>query len=220
MDINYVFLDLNFTLQDNKIQTAIYSKATDSHLYLQAHSCHHSPSILGIQKGVALRLCRSCSTDKEYSNKSKEYKGYLISRGHKLKNGERSFNDVLNMSRQQSRMKKTKNATSKIKIVKYNPLRLNIKDIKKHAHILDNCQIMRNKEIMVAYKRVKNLTELLIIADPYNTINNVDDEMRTFVPINDVIHVRTLWLQKVVLNISLQKEFSKLDGLPHVFPKM
>ena len=41
-----------------------------------------------------------------------------------------------------------------------------------------------------------------------------------FNSINDVIHVQTLWSQKVVLNVSLQKEFTKLDGLPHVFPKI
>ena len=35
-----------------------------------------------------------------------------------------------------------------------------------------------------------------------------------------VIHVQTLWSQKVVSNVSLQKEFTKLDGLPHAFPKM
>ena len=29
-----------------------------------------------------------------------------------------------------------------------------------------------------------------------------------------------LWSQKVVSNVLLQKEFTKLDGLPHVFPKM
>ena len=180
------FLDLNLTLTDNKIQTAVYSKPTDSHLYLQADSCHHLPSILGIQKGVDLRLRRICSTDEEYNNKSKEYKAYLIGRGHKLKNIEKSFNDVLNMSRQQSRIKKTKNTNSKNKIVfcsKYNPLGPNIKNIiQKHAHILDNCQIMQNKEIMVAYKREKNLKELLTRADPYNIINNVDDEMHAYVP--------------------------------------
>ena len=57
------------------------------------------------------------------------------------------------MSRQQSRIKKTKNANSKSRIVfssKFNPLGPNIP---KHPHILDNCQIMENKEIMVAYKR-------------------------------------------------------------------
>ena len=180
------FLDLKLTLTDNEIQTTVYSKPTDSHLYLQADFCHHLPSILGIQKGVALRLRRICSTDKEYNNKSKEYKAYLIGRGHKLKNIENSFNDVLNMSRQQSRIKKTKNTNSKNKIAfcsKYNPLGPNIKNIiQKHAHILDNCQIMQNKEIMVAYKREKNLKELLTRVDPYDIINNVDDEMHTYVP--------------------------------------
>ena len=75
------FLDLKLTLTDNQIQTMVCSKPTDSHLYLQADSCQHSPSILGIQEGVALRLQRICSTDEEY-NKSKEYKAYLIGRGH------------------------------------------------------------------------------------------------------------------------------------------
>ena len=36
---------------------------------------------------------------------------------------------------------------------------------------------MQNKEIMVAYKRERNLKELLPRADPYNSLSNVDDEM-------------------------------------------
>ena len=44
------FLDLKLTLKDNKIHTTVYSKPTYSHLYLQADSCHHLPSILGIKK--------------------------------------------------------------------------------------------------------------------------------------------------------------------------
>ena len=35
---------------------------------------------------------------------------------------------------------------------------------------------------MVAYKRGKNLKELLTRTDPYNTINHVDDEMHRYVP--------------------------------------
>ena len=71
------FLDLKLTLKNNKIQITVYSKPTNTHLYLQADSCHHLPSILGVQKGVALRSRGICSTDEEYNNKSKEYKGYL-----------------------------------------------------------------------------------------------------------------------------------------------
>ena len=121
----------------------------------------------------------------------------MIGRGHKLKNAEKSLNNALNMSRQQSRIKKTKSTNSKNKVVfcsKYNPLGPNIKSIiQKHAHILDNSQIMQNKEIMVAYKREKNLKELLTRADPYNIISNVDDEMHTYVPCKQRCDVQTLW---------------------------
>ena len=37
---------------------------------------------------------------------------------------------------------------------------------------------------------------------------------------NYVVHVRTLWSQKVVSNVWLQEEVAKLDGLPHAFRKM
>ena len=60
-------LDLKLTLKDDKIHTTVYSKPTNSYLYLQADSCHHLPSSLG----VALRLRRICSTDEEFNNKSK-----------------------------------------------------------------------------------------------------------------------------------------------------
>ena len=180
------FLDLELTLKDNKTHTTVYSKPTDSPLYLQADPCHHLPSLLGIQKGVALRLRRVRSTDEEFNNKSNEYKVCLIGREHKLKNVEKFFNDALNMSRQQPVIKKTKSTNSKNKVVfcsKYNPLGPNIKSIiQKHAHILDNFQIMQNKEITVAYKRENNLKDLLTRADPYDMISNVGDEMHTYVP--------------------------------------
>ena len=42
---------------------------------------------------------------------------------------------------------------------------------------------MQNKEIMIPYKREKKkFKELLTRVDPDNVINNVDDEMHTYVP--------------------------------------
>ena len=68
------FLDLKLILKDNKIQATVYSKPTDSHLYLLilTDSCHHLLSILGIQKVVTLRLRRICSTNEDFNNKSKD----------------------------------------------------------------------------------------------------------------------------------------------------
>ena len=80
-------------------------------------------------------------------------------------------------------MKSTNSENEIVFCRKYNPQGPNINSIiRKHPHILNNCQIMQNKEILVAYKRKKNLKELLMKADPYNIISNIDDEMHTYVP--------------------------------------
>ena len=119
------------------------------------------------------------------------------------------------MSRQQSRIKKTKNTNSKNWIVfcsKYNCLEANIKhNIKKQAHNLDNCPIMENNEIMVAYK----------CADPYNTINIVDDEMHTYIPCNKRCDSsKNFMVAKSSFKCFTTKRIYKFDSLPHVFPKM
>ena len=50
------FLDVKLSIVNGRIETSVYSKPTDSHLYLHATSCHNKASIKGIPKGVALRL--------------------------------------------------------------------------------------------------------------------------------------------------------------------
>ena len=79
------FLDLRISTVENKLTTTVYSKPTDSHLYLRAGSCHKKLSIKGIQKGVILRLCCICSSDNDYTAKSIEYTKYFVNRGHDLK---------------------------------------------------------------------------------------------------------------------------------------
>ena len=41
-----------------------------------------------------------------------------------------------------------------------------------------------------------------------------------FHAINDVVLLQTLWSQKVALNVLVQKKFTMLEGLTHVFSKM
>ena len=128
--------------------------------------------------------------------------------------------DVLYMSRQQSRLKKTKNTSTKNKTVscsKYNPLGPTIKKtIQKHAHILGSCQIMQSKEIMVAYEREKKLKELLTRADLYNVVNHVDD-----VPCKKRCDSCTNFvIAKSSFECFPTKKITKLDGLPYMFPKM
>ena len=66
------------TIVNNKLETTIYSKPTDSHVYLTARSSHLKSQIRAIAKGVALRLKRVCSKDSDFHVKSKVYAQYLL----------------------------------------------------------------------------------------------------------------------------------------------
>ena len=50
------FLDTTIYLEDGKLQFHVYSKPTDSNLYLLPDSCHHKENTENIPYGVALRL--------------------------------------------------------------------------------------------------------------------------------------------------------------------
>ena len=71
-------LDVSLHLVDGFIQTDVYSKPTDSHLYLSPSSAHPKHVFKAIPFGVASRLRRNCSEDNFLKKRLEEYKGYLI----------------------------------------------------------------------------------------------------------------------------------------------
>ena len=180
---NLCFLDLKISVEDGKLFTTVYSKPTDSHLYLDFNSCHKKASMVGIEKGVALRLRRICSTDNEYNERSKEYKAYLCARGHPAVSVNSSFDKISKVSKSQARKKKhtSNNTTNKIIFsAEYNPRGPSVSDIvKKHEHLLRNDDVLNNlfppSSILVANKRCNNLQELLSRADPYNIKSDLTD---------------------------------------------
>ena len=82
---NICLLDLRISIQNNCLERPVNSKTTDSHLYLEASSCHKKSSKNDIIKGVALRRHRICSTMADFKMKSSEYMPYLIARRHSAK---------------------------------------------------------------------------------------------------------------------------------------
>ena len=167
------FLDLLLRLINGRLETTVYSKPTDSHLYLHATSCHKKASIEGIQKGVALRLRRICSRDEDFDLKSKEYIAYLVGRGHDPKVVHRNFSDVRKIPRDVARAKKVR-ASGKNRIVfstMFSPHGPDISGIiKTHQHLLQlkTPNVFPENSIMVAHKRGKNLKDLMVRGDPYN----------------------------------------------------
>ena len=55
-------------LQNNKVETEIYSKPIDAHLYFLPKSCHPNHTTKNIPYSLALRIKRICSTE-EYFEK-------------------------------------------------------------------------------------------------------------------------------------------------------
>ena len=70
-------LDLTPNLKEGFIETDIYSKPTDSHLYLPYSSSHPQHCKRAVPYGVALRLNRNWSSEKVRDKRTNEYKMYL-----------------------------------------------------------------------------------------------------------------------------------------------
>ena len=117
------FLYLLIAIVDNKLVTSVYSKPTDTHVYLNAMSLHLKSQIRGIAKEVALRLRRICSEDSDFFAKSKIYAQYLIDCGLDSVYFNRVFEEVGAITRAEARVIKPKAKRSQcVFVTKYNPL--------------------------------------------------------------------------------------------------
>ena len=101
-------LDLTLHLKDGLIITDIYSKPTDSHLYLPFSSSHPSHCKRAIPYGVALRIKRNCSTDDFLQTRCEKYKGYLKSQNYPADLVDKQFDKALKIPRSELLRKKVK----------------------------------------------------------------------------------------------------------------
>ena len=99
------YLDLLISIRNGRLETTVYSKPTDGHLYLHNDSCHPRSTKLGVEKGVALRLRRICSTEDEFDKQSKKYMALLANRKHSPKDIIQNFKHAKEMTREEARTK-------------------------------------------------------------------------------------------------------------------
>ena len=102
------FLDLKISVQNNRLETTVYSKPTDGHWYLEASSRHKKSSKNFMIKDVALRLRRICSTMEDIKIKWAEYMVYLVSWEHSAKLVKSEFEKVSSIPRHESGKKSRK----------------------------------------------------------------------------------------------------------------
>ena len=147
-------LDLTLLLQDGFISTDIYSKPTDSHLYLPYNSSHPDHCKKAIPYGVALRIRRNCSTNASFVKRCREYKSYLKQQNYNGNLVDKQFEKAMQLERSDVLKPKTKTKKKTFPlVVDYNPRLPNISlIIKKHFHLLESNQVVR--EIFPAPKSV------------------------------------------------------------------
>ena len=130
-------------------------------------SSHPSHCKRAVPFGVALRIKRNCSTNDFLQNRCKEYKGYLKSQNYPAELVDKQFDKALSISRSELLSKKVKPDKKVFPLVlDYNPIFPDIqKVIKNHFHLLQSSpevkEIFPSKSIFPAYRRTKNLKELL-----------------------------------------------------------
>ena len=76
------FLDLFVYTKNDKIETRVYSKPSDSHSYLLPQSCHPTHVAENIPQGVAHRVYTNCSEQSEYDKCKAEFTSYLKNRNY------------------------------------------------------------------------------------------------------------------------------------------
>ena len=160
-------LDVTLHLVDGFIQTDVYSKPTDSHLYLPPSSAHPKHVFKAIPFGVALRLRRNCSKDCFLNKRLKEYRGYLVDQGYPEELVSREFSRAASIPRNDLLQAKVRDSKKTFPFVlTYNPNLPSINRlIKKHFHFLLSSPKLKElfppNSIISSFRRSKNLKEIL-----------------------------------------------------------
>ena len=98
-ETSVTFLDINISVQDNKLATSVHYKPTDLHSYLLYSSSHPSHVKDSIPYSQFLRLRRLCSEDSDFNSKCDEMSNFFSERGYPDSNLSKAFNRVQNVNR-------------------------------------------------------------------------------------------------------------------------
>ena len=165
------FLDVRVMLKDGKLITSVYSKPTDSHLYLSQQSNHPRHMIDNIPKSQFLRLRRICSDTSDFMDQCNRYMEYFVNRGYDKKKLIRSAKEISQKSREDilgNPVKRQENERV-VFACDWHPTLAQLPGmIKKHHHILQQDQELGNlfkEPPMVAFRRTKTVRSQIIKND-------------------------------------------------------
>ena len=165
------FLDVTIALKNNKLQTTLYSKPTDAHIYLNKSSNHPKHVTRNLPKGQFIRIRRICSETTEYIRNVNILSKYLLKRGYSEKLLQRTMKDVLEMKREDLLRDKPKEKRDPnvIFVSDWHPSLNTIPSIlKKNLHIIENDPVLSKifpAKPLVAFRRPKTIRNHVVRND-------------------------------------------------------
>ena len=165
------FLDVTVKVDNGFLSTTVYSKPTDSHVYLNVNSCHPEHVIKNIPKGQFTRLRRICSDTVDFMQHSNIYTQYFINQGYNKQHLNQLAKEISKLSRDdllQNKTKKQKDQTT-IFVTTWHPKLKKLSSVLlKHFHLLQNDPKLKSifpEKPIVAFRRKKNLKNHLARTD-------------------------------------------------------
>ena len=167
------YLDVRIYVNEGKLETTVYSKPTDGHVYLNPKSNHPRHQIEAIPKSQALRLRKIISVEEDFKRARITYTQYFLDRGYRKGLVEKAFEEVSKMDRLELLNNTLSKKSIKISrtvfplVIEHNPKLPPInKILKSNLNILhtddEMHKLFSSESIFWAAKRGKNLKEILV----------------------------------------------------------
>jgi hypothetical protein len=169
------FLDTLITINEGKIISDLYIKPTHSPQYLLPSSTHPPHCTKNIPYSLGYRILRICSEKNLFQKRLLELKQMLITRDYKEKIINEAFQRLKNISRAEDLKRVSSNkSTGKVTfVIPFDPRLPKISQIaQKHFNFRKQdpiCNQIFEKGVQIAYKRHKNIKEILCKATLSNT---------------------------------------------------
>ena len=162
------FLDVLVCIKDNHIETELFTKTTDKHLYLHSDSSHPEFVKKAIPYGLGVRIKRICSTEGNYLENRSKIKNHLKKRGFKEGSVEKELKKVDGLTRKDLlTYRKERRNTDRVPLVL--TFSQNLPDVRKIMrknmsllHTSDRMKEVFPVQPILAFRRDNNLQDILV----------------------------------------------------------
>ena len=171
------FLDLEISLEYQKISTKTFFKPVDRNSYIPTDSCHYDPWLINVPKGQLTRIRRNCTDDNTFMDQAKFVGSKFTQKGYSEDFIQLKIEEVKNVSRENliSDKKKFAKVEQEIPIIlNFNVQHRQLESVfRKHWPILKadrQLQDVLPVAPKVVYRRAPTLRDLVAksVPDPPN----------------------------------------------------